>query len=151
MKLWIFIAFLVVMALALSVRPKPDAVTYYVQLVRGCNGDTPPEPNSRRVGPRLIEKFRGPLKWEEYWEIDRQQIALVPGHAARVRLGNKCQVGIDLTDKQHRKVTASQNGKVIAKMCVPRDGNMTVIGGDRDGQGSWFIVVRRDRPSLATN
>ena len=151
MRPWIFIALLVVLVLALAVRPQAETITFYVQLVRGCDGDTPPEPNSRKVGPRIIEKVRGPLRWEGYWEIDRQEVLLVPGHATKVRLAKKFLVGIDLTDQHHRKVTASQNGRVIAKLCVPREGAMTVIGGNRDEQSSWFIVVRRDRPVLASN
>ena len=38
-----------------------------------------------------------------------------------------------------------------ASVSAPRDGGMTLIGGDRDGRNSGFIVVRRDRPSFALN
>jgi len=56
------------------------------------------------------------------------------------------EVEIDLSNRNRRKVTAFENGKVIQRAMRPSGEGMTVIGGERDATSAWFIVVRRDRP-----
>jgi hypothetical protein len=151
MRLRFVIALLAVILVVLVVRPRAEAISYYVQLVRAGDATIPLEPNSKRVGPRLIRKFQGPLKWTEYWEIERQELTLLPGHAVRVSLRKSCDVEIDLTDGRHRTVTAFENGKIVARTSIPIGEAMTLIGSDRDERSAWFIVVRRDRPMLAAD
>jgi hypothetical protein len=151
MRLRFVIMLLGAVLFARVARPRAEVITYYVQLVRACDGDKPPEPNSKRVGPRLMKKFQGPLKWNDYWEIGRQEVALQPGQVTSLPLCRRCRVEIDLTDKRHRRVTAFENGKVVAQTSTVIGKGMTLIGGDWDGKSAWFVVIRRDRPMLASN
>src|ERR1700688_2066480 len=86
MRLRFVIMLLGAVLFARVARPRAEVITYYVQLVRACDGDKPPEPNSKRVGPRLMKKFQGPLKWNDYWEIGRQEVALQPGQVTSLPL-----------------------------------------------------------------
>ncbi len=122
------------------------AITYYVQLIRGSDEDTPPEPGSKRVGPKLAETFKPVFKWKTYWEIKCREVALTPGRATRVRLNDEREVHLDLTDPNHRKVAAFQKGALVERTVSPLGEGMTIIGGDRDKKSAWFIVVRRDKP-----
>ena len=79
-------------------------------------------------------------------ETNRQQVAVVPGRAARVRLGSGREAEIDLRDSKQRRVSAFQNGQLVERTISPTGEAMTIIGGNRDGKSVWFIVVRRDRP-----
>jgi hypothetical protein len=133
-------------ALAGAANGGQGATTFYVQLVRGTEADRPPVPGCKQVGPRLAETFRPVFRWKGYWEINRQQVAVVPGQTARVRLGNGREAEIDLRDPKLRRVAAFQNGQLVDRTIRPAGEAMTIIGGNRDGKSMWFIVVRRDKP-----
>ena len=45
-------------------------LTFYVQLVRGNDQDTPPTPDAKPIGPKLSERLHSVLKWERYWELN---------------------------------------------------------------------------------
>jgi hypothetical protein len=122
-------------------------VTYYVQLIRGTDAAEPPLAGSKRVGACLAGVFRGPLKWNNYWEICQRKVEVAPGRSARVSLINAREVEIDLTKPGQRTVTAFQNGNSVDRTTVPASGAMTLIGGERDQKSIWFIVVRRDKPA----
>jgi hypothetical protein len=120
--------------------------TFYVQLVRGTETTQPPVPGCKQVGAKLAGTFRPVFKWKSYWEMHRQQVALVPGQATRVRLGNGREAEIDLRNPKERRVAAFQNGQLVDRTISPPGEAMTSIGGNRDGKSVWFIVVRRDKP-----
>ena len=46
-----------------------------------------------------------------------------------------------------KAAVAYQAGKPISRTTRPLGTAMTIIGGDRDTNSVWFIVVRRDPPS----
>ena len=122
------------------------ATAFYVQLVRGTEANRPPVPGCKQVGPRLAGTFCPVFKWKSYWEMNWQQVAVAPGRAMRVRLGNGREAEIDLRNPKQRRVAAFQNGKLLERTISPEGGAMTIIGGNRDGKSMWFIVVRRDKP-----
>jgi hypothetical protein len=121
--------------------------TFYVQLVRGNNDDSPPEPGSRPVGIKVARHLRSAMNWKNYWELDRRQVAVCCGKTMRVCLSKEREVEIDLSNRKCRKVTAFENGKVVQRISRPLGEGMTLIGGERDQESAWFIVVRRDKPS----
>lgn len=122
-----------------------DATTFYIQLVRGTETNRPPVPGCKQVGPRLAGTFCPVFKWKSYWELSRQQVAVVPGRKTRVHLGSGREAEIDLANPKERRVTAFQDGKLVDRTISPAGGSMTIIGGNRDGKSMWFIVVRRDK------
>jgi hypothetical protein len=121
--------------------------TFYVQLLRGTNQDEPPQPGSRPVGIKVARHLHAALHWRNYWEIKRQQVAVCSGKTTRVCLSNDRAVEIDLTNRNRRRVTAFENGKIVQRTLRPAGEGMTVIGGERDPDSAWFIVVRRDEPA----
>ena len=123
------------------------ATTFYVQLIRGTEENRPPVPGCKCVGPRLAETFGPVFRCKGYWEINRQQVAVLPGKAKRVKLGNGREAEIDLSSPKERKVAAFQDGKLVDRLTMPKDDGMTIIGGSREDKSVWFIVVRRDKPA----
>jgi len=121
-------------------------ITYYVQLIRGTDSEKPPAPESKRVGPKLKETFGSVFRWKHYWEMSRREIAVSGGQRKLVNLNKERSVEIDLADSNRTKVTAFRNGKAMDRTVKPRGQGMTLIGGDRDSDSIWFIVVRRDKP-----
>jgi hypothetical protein len=136
-----------VLAFAGIARAQQGAITYYVQLVRGTDLDTPPAGACRRIGPRLTATLSPVMKWRSYWEMCLKSVTLEPGKTTRVRLGNGREVEIDLRVPRKRKVTSFADGTVIDRTTSPIGDRMTITGGERDPGSVWFIVVRRDKPS----
>jgi hypothetical protein len=129
-----------------SAADKP--MVYYVQLIRCSDQDRAPEPGSRRIGPKLTERFECVFRCKTYWEISQEKLEVMPNRSARVRLRNGRDVEIDLKQPGKRRVATFYNGRLIDRTVEPTGENMTLIGGDRDQASHWFIVVRRDKPSL---
>jgi hypothetical protein len=122
------------------------ALVYYVQLIRCSDQEQPPEPGSRRIGPKLAERFQCVFRCRNYWEINQEKVEVLPSKSARVRLHNGRDVEIDLSQPGKRKVSTFHKGRLIDRTIEPVGENMTLIGGDRDQTSHWFIVVRRDKP-----
>jgi hypothetical protein len=121
-------------------------LTYYIQLIRCSDQDQSPEPGSKRVGPKLAERFQCVFRCKSYWEISQAKLEVLSNRAARVHLGNGRDVEIDLTQPGKRRVATFHRGRLIDRTVEPLGENMTLIGGDRDQTSHWFIVVRPDKP-----
>jgi len=119
---------------------------YYVQLIRCSDQDQPPEPGSRRVGPKLAEHFQCVFRCRSYWEISQAKVEVPARKSVRVRLQNGRDVEIDLSQPGKRKVSTFHKGRLLDRTVEAAGENMTLIGGDRDQTSHWFIVVRRDKP-----
>ncbi|MGP8236145.1 MAG: hypothetical protein ACLQVW_12125 [Limisphaerales bacterium] len=125
-----------------------QAVTFYVQLIRGTDAITPPSPEARLVGPALDQRLRV-FKWRNYWETIRRTIVLKPGSKSRQRLTPQREVEIALTSPQDMTVSIYKEGKLSRRRKQAANTAFFIAGGDRDNTESWFIVVRRDNPEMA--
>ena len=134
------------LALASEARAGEGDAIFYVQLIRGTDTDQAPVPGAKSVGPKLAGTFRPVFKCKGFWEINRQQVAVLPGKVRRVQLGNGREAEIDLSSPKERKVAAFQDGKLVDRTSVPHGEGMSIIGGSREDKSVWFIVVRRDKP-----
>lgn len=124
-----------------------EKITYYVQLIRGNNNSEPPTPDSIAIGPKLSAKLHAVFSWTNYWEIARQEVAIAAGQKARVRLTSEREVEISLATKGQRTVTAFAAGESVGTTTQGVGEEMTIFGGDRENKTSWFIVIRRNKPS----
>jgi len=124
-----------------------ERITYYVQLVRGNNETKSPDAASKPIGPKLSNELRRVFGWKSYWEVGRHQVEVHPSGTAKVKLSADRQVEIDLRVAGKRKVIAYSEGKPMSEITRPAGQKMTIIGGDRDKDSAWFIVVRRDKPT----
>jgi hypothetical protein len=125
-----------------------QALTYYVQLIRGTDAEMPPSPEARLVGPALDQRLRV-FKWRNYWEIDHRTVVLQPGSKNRQRLTPKREVEIALTSPHNMTVSIYNEGKLSRRRKQAADTPFFIAGGDHDNAESWFIVVRRDNPEMA--
>jgi hypothetical protein len=146
MKRVLTIAALAGLILATAAGAADKPLTYYVQLVRCSDQDRPPEPGSKRVGPKLAERFQCVFGCKSYWEISQEKLEVLPGRSVRAHLRNGRDVVIDLTQPGKRRVSTFHKGRLIDRTIEPSGEHMTLIGGDRDQTSHWFIVVRRDKP-----
>ena len=125
---------------------KSESIAYDIQLIRGSDQDQPPVRDGKRIAPNLAGAFHAVFKWRSYWEICSRRVELEAGRATRVRLSAEREVEIDLTNPTQRAIVAFLNGKKVQRTVCPRTEARTLIGGDRDSNSAWFIIVSRSKP-----
>jgi hypothetical protein len=147
-RMTLLVLFLIGSAVLKASGTQDQAVTFYVQLIRGSDADTPPSPEARLVGPALDQRLRV-FKWRNYWEIGHRTVVLKPGSKNRQRLTPQREVEIALSSPQDMTVSIYNEGKLSRRRKQAANTAFFITGGDRDNTESWFIVVRRDNPEIA--
>jgi hypothetical protein len=122
------------------------AVTFYVQLIRGSDQDSPPLPTARSIGPKLDRKLHDIFKWKNYWEVKREVVTVKAGSKVRKQISAQRQVEISWPGSKDMMVSIYAQGKLTRKRTQSIDAGFYITGGDNDSSQSWFIVVRRDNP-----
>jgi hypothetical protein len=121
-------------------------VTFYLQLIRGTDDDKPPAPEARLAGSELSRRLRM-FKWKNYWELNRRTVVLGAGGKSRQRMSAKREVEIALTAPHEVTVAIYADGKLTRRRKQSVDTTFYIEGGDNNATQSWFIVVRRDKPT----
>lgn len=121
--------------------------TYYIQLVRGTVENVPPTADARPIGPKVARCFQPVFKWGHYWEMNRREVVLPAGRVTRIQLNPERAVEFDLTEPGKRKVKTFEGTKPVCSVVNAAGDRMSIVGGERAANSSWFIVVRRDKPT----
>jgi len=147
MKYVVAFALLLAFALALvwHAQKQSGSTAYAVELIRGTDSEQP-EPGARRVGPELASTFRSVFKWKDYWQVASARAMAPRGKVTRLPLSHERGVEIDLTCPGKRSVAALWKGAIVGRSVCPVGEGLSLIGGDRDQNSAWFIVVRREEP-----
>jgi hypothetical protein len=141
---WLLLLFCIgILSCAAFARAGVDSTSYSIELIRGTDDNKPPEPKSKLLSTNEIGCFRSVFKWKYYWQMNAERIEIVPGRVTRVRLNPEREVEIDLTRAEQRAVKAFYQGKLMQCAICPRGEARTLIGGDRDSNSAWFIVISR--------
>src|SRR5262249_15600265 len=126
-----------------------SGLTFYLQLVRGNDQNQPPTDYAKPIGPILNRKLRAVFKWKNYWELNRNCIAIKQGERIRKRLSNEHEVEIELPEPDKLTIRVFLNGRLSRTRTQPVHDAFCVTGGNEGNDQSWFIVVRRDAPQSA--
>jgi hypothetical protein len=114
-------------------------------LVWATNAEKSPNPNHKPVGAEVRRKLSElPLKWKNYFEVNRKQALVPSGGSERVELSRKC--AIELTDIDGEQVEVSLFGKgeqvLKRRQSLPK-GEMLVLGGNAPDETGWLVVLKR--------
>lgn len=126
------------------------AVTFYVQLVRGSDVDSPPTPDARLIGAKLDHRLHDVFKWKNYWEVKREIVTVKTGDKVRKRMSKEREVEIALSGSRDMMVSIYAQGKLTRKRQQSID-TVFYIAGGADAAEPWFIVVRRDNPDASSD
>ena len=114
------------------------------RLIWGTNGDKSPEPSHKPLEGDLAKKLNEmPLKWKNYFEVNRQVFAINDRVYTNVLMSKKCT--IEVKDKGNNNITVKLygEGKQVNRIDKPLPkGEVITIGGDDKGNNAWFITVR---------
>jgi hypothetical protein len=143
----LFICFALLWFQAWCLAESPGQV-FHVQLIRGSDQEQPQNVAWKAVGPKLSNKLGPKFRWKHYWEVARHEVAVHPGQAARVRLSHEREIEIELHGDAESEVRLYRAGKLVRKSRQALPAGMTIMGGGGEEAECWFIVVRRDKPSV---
>lgn len=118
----------------------------YVQLIHGTHEEKPQTADWKPIGPKLTEQLAPVFRWPYYYEVKRQTASIHPQKVSRIALTDDRILEIELTDPSHSELRLYRKGKLVRRSRQPFDSKLAIMGGDKDGDQSWFLVVRKDKP-----
>ena len=136
------------LGLSVVAHAEEKVVTFYAQLIRGSDKDQPQHVGWRPVGPKLSRQLCPKFRWTNYWEVNRHTINVSPGGKARVRLNAEREVEVELRSSTEFEIRLFHGGKLVQKSKQSLESSMSIMGGTRENDESWFVVVRRDKPTV---
>lgn len=128
--------------------PSARQVSFYVQFIVGTNAEKPASPEWKEVGAKLSGTLSPVFRWEHYWEVNRNHVVVTRGRVIHVPLGDERELHIRLLSESQAELSLFKTGELRRKLVRKIDGEMSILGGDKDERDGWFVVVRRDKPTL---
>lgn len=114
------------------------------RLIWGTNDDKSPNPSHKPLDGDLAKKLREmPLKWKNYFEVNRQVFTINTTNYNKVVMSKQCY--IEVKDKGANNVTVKLygQGKQVNRVDKPLPKNeVLTIGGDAKDNNAWLITVR---------
>ena len=126
----------------------PEATTFYAQLIRGTDREMPEQIGWKPAGPKLSNHLGPKFRWKNYWEVSRHVISVRPGKISRTRLNPDREIEIDLRGDKEYEVRLFVKGQLTCRAKQSMQSGMSITGGARENNESWFVVVRRDKPAV---
>jgi len=115
------------------------------QLVWGTNDKQSPNTKHTPVKPEIKRKLEDlPLKWSNYFEVNRQRFEVPPAGSAKVALSKKCSIEVRNLGNSKIEVSHFGQGEHTLKRTqkLPR-GETFVLGGNAPNATSWFVILKR--------
>jgi hypothetical protein len=123
-----------------------EATTFYAQLIRGTDREMPEHVSWKPAGPKLSKQLGPKFRWKNYWEVSRYVISVQTGKVSRTRLNPDREIEIDLRGDKEYEVRLFVKGQLTCRSKQSMQSGMSITGGARENNESWFVVVRRDKP-----
>jgi len=116
-----------------------------VQLVWATNDRESPEPSHKPVEPAVLKKLKDlPLKWTNYFEVNRHEFEVPASGVVNVPVSSKCSIEVKRLADTTMEVSFIGKGKPVEKriMALPR-GELLVYGGNAPNATAWLVVLKR--------
>lgn len=119
---------------------------FEAQLIWATNDKESPDPKHKVVDAEIRERLgKLPLKWENYFEVNRQQLCVDKGGTNKVCLSAKCTLEVNMKDSKKVEVLLmNKKGEVISRQTQPlAKGEVLVLGGEAPNSTAWLVTVKR--------
>jgi len=141
---WVYIALLMLGCAEMHAQSAEMKLQAY--LVWGTDDTKPPEgKNYKPVNPEIKNKLRElPLKWTNWFEVNRKDFVAPQGAMKEVSISAKCQLHVRKMVGPELEVTLIGKGKEVVKrkQALPK-GEMLVLGGNAPNSTAWLVVLKR--------
>jgi len=144
-RVWIF-AVLFLFA-GLAARANPGDMKLEAQLIWATNDKEDPNPKHKPVAPEIREKLgQLPLKWANYFEVNKLAIEIPQGQSRRVKLSEKCELEVKNIDGTQVEVALIGKSDPIWRriQSLPR-GEILVLGGNAPNSTAWLVALKRSK------
>src|SRR5262245_17520586 len=125
-----------------------ETTTFYAQLIRGTDREMPEKVSWKPAGPKLSKQLSPKFRWKNYWEVSRHVIPVQAGKVSRIRLNADREIEIDLRGGKEYEVRLFVKGQLTCRSKQSLQSGMSITGGARENNESWWVVVRRDKPTM---
>lgn len=116
------------------------------QLVWGTNDKKAANPNVKPVEEEVRKKLAElPLRWTNYFEINRKQFDVPRSKSGKTSLSEKCAVEVkSLEGKKVEVIWYNKKGELVGKQTQPLGkGEMIVLGGNAPNSTCWLLTLKR--------
>ncbi len=112
------------------------------QLVWGTSATTSKHPPVADDVRRKLASL--PLKWPNYFEINRRKFDVAPDETKRADLSEKCAVEVKNLGGDKVEVVLFGKGKEVGKVTqhLPR-GEILVLAGNAPSESVWLVTLKR--------
>lgn len=117
------------------------------RLIWGTNEDKSPDAKHKLLDGDLAKKLHQmPLKWKNFFEVNRQVFTITDTNYTKVVMSKKCSIEVkDKSAESADKVTVKLYGDGTQVRRVDKSlpkGEVLTIGGDAKDNTAWFVTVR---------
>ena len=116
-----------------------------VQLIWGTNDPQSPDPKHKPVESAVKKKLNDlPLKWTNYFEVNRKAFEVPLHGTTKVPLSEKCALEVTNPGDSMVEVSLVGKGKGVGKRTqkLPK-GETLVLGGNAPNATAWLVVLKR--------
>ena len=137
---------LLVLLACVAVDAQAADAKFQVFLLWGTDDSKPPEGKAYKpVQPEIRQKLKDlPLKWANWFEVNRVDFAVQQGVTKEVPISAKCQVNVKKLADSELEVCLVGKGKEVVKrkQSLPK-GEMLVLGGNAPNSTAWLVLLKR--------
>jgi len=114
-------------------------------LVWATDSEKSPDPHQRPVSADVRKKLKElPLKWANYFEVNRKRLVVAQGGSEKAELSEKCKLQVADVDGTHIEISLIGKGEPVLKRIQPLlRGEMLVLGGNAPDETGWLVVLKR--------
>jgi hypothetical protein len=145
-KLAIVLGGMATLFLATAVTPAEAAeAKMEAQLVWATNDSKSPDPKHKPVEAELKKRLQElPLRWTNYFEVNRKSFMLGNSGAQRVVLSPRCTLEVKPLQDDNVEVSLIGKGEAVVKRTQPLPkGEILVVGGNAPNATAWLVTVKR--------
>ena len=124
-----------------------DARTYYYQLICGSDRNLATNAQAKPIGPKLRNQLEAKFRWKHYAELSRGQCTLATNKTTTITLPDKREMELQLINPKTLEARLFRGKEMVRKTRENANAESLIMGGDQGKDESWFIVIRRDKPS----
>lgn len=116
-----------------------------VQLVWATNDRQSPDPKHKPVAPEVLKKLKDlPLKWSNYFEVNRRSFQVPSTGTTNVPVSDKCSITVKRLSGSTLQLSYIGKGNTVETriFALPR-GDILAYGGNAPNATAWFVVLKR--------
>ena len=116
-----------------------------VQLIWGTGDDHSPDPKHKPLESDVKAKLKDlPLKWSNFFEVNRKDFEVPLAGATKVPLSEKCELEVKSLAGSKLEVALFGKGKeTLRRTQTLAKGEMLVLGGNAPNATAWLVVLKR--------